>query len=123
MQGRKYDLKDRFLDFSVRIMDVAEALPAGRAGSHVSGQLIRCGTSPAANYSEALSAESRNDFIHKLRVVLKELRETAVWLALAERKALIKPAGRLAPLVKECEELIAIVAASIRTADAKRTRR
>ena len=120
-QGRTYDLKDRLLEFSVRVMDVVEALPNSRVGNHVAGQLIRCGTSPAANYNEAISAESRNDFLHKLSVALKELRETAFWLEVTRRRNLIKPAARLEPLIKECGELIAIVAASIRTAESNRS--
>jgi four helix bundle protein len=117
---RRYDLQDRMLDFTVRLLDVVEALPAGRVGNHMAGQLVRCGTSPVANYSEALSAESRNDFVHKLRTVLKELRETAVWLTLIQRKTLIKPAHRLRPLAVECGELVAIMAASVATAEGKR---
>ena len=117
---RRYDLQDRMLDFTVRLLDVVEALPAGRVGNHMAGQLVRCGTSPVANYSEALSAESRNDFVHKLRIVLKELRETAVWLTLIQRKTLIKPAHRLRPLAVECGELVAILAASVATAEGKR---
>jgi len=89
-------------------------------GSHVAGQLIRCGTSPGANYNEAVSAESRNDFVHKLSVVLKELRETAFWLEVTRRRKLVDPPSRLAPLTKECGELIAIIAASIRTAESNR---
>ena len=118
--ARKYDLQERLLDFTVRVLDVVEALPAGRVGNHMAGQLVRCGTSPVANYSEALSAESRNDFVHKIRVALKELRETAVWLTLVQRKTLIKPAHRLRPLAVECGELVAILAASVATAEGKR---
>ena len=74
----RFDLEERLLNFTCSIIDVVESLPATRAGNHIGGQLIRCGTSPAANYAEAQSAESRNDFIHKLKVVLKELRENRV---------------------------------------------
>jgi len=76
--NRKYDLGERLLEFTVRIIDVVDALPNTRAGNHIAGQLIRCGTSPAPNYGEAQSAESRNDFIHKIKIALKELRETKV---------------------------------------------
>ena len=81
-QGRnaRFDLDERLLNFTCSIIDVVESLSARRAGNHIGGQLIRCGTSPAANYAEAQSAESRKDFIHKLKVVLKELRESRVWL-------------------------------------------
>jgi four helix bundle protein len=77
----KFDLEKRLIDFAVRVIGVVEALPGTRAGNHVANQLVRCGTSPAPNYAEAQSAESRNDFIHKLKICLKELRETRVWLS------------------------------------------
>ncbi len=70
------DLEDRLVDFAVRIIGVVEALPSSKAGNHVAGQLTRSGTAPAPNYGEAQSAESRKDFIHKLKIALKELRET-----------------------------------------------
>jgi four helix bundle protein len=63
-KNRKYDLAERLLDFAVRIINVVEALPNTLAGNHIAGQLLRCGTSPAPNYGEAQSAESRKDFIH-----------------------------------------------------------
>jgi len=95
-KNRKYDLENRLLDFSVHMINIVEALPNTRAGNHIAGQLIRCGTSPAPNYGEAQSAESRNDFIHKIKIVLKELRETNVWLNIIERKKLLKnKAGNL----------------------------
>ena len=70
------ELSERLLDLAVRISNIVEALPDTRLGRHVAGQLIRCGTSPGPNYEEACAAESRADFIHKIKVVLKELRET-----------------------------------------------
>ena len=73
-----FDLEDRLIDFAVRIIRTAEALPKTKVGKHISGQLIRSGTSPAPNYGEAQSAESRSDFIHKMKISLKELRETRV---------------------------------------------
>jgi four helix bundle protein len=76
----KYDLEERLLDFAVRIIEIVEALPNTRTGNHIAGQLLRCGTSPAPNYGEAQSAESRQDFVHKMKICLKELRETNVWL-------------------------------------------
>jgi four helix bundle protein len=105
-------LQDRLLDFGVAACSKSRRLPRDFAGVHVAKQLIRCGTSPAANYAEARSAESRRDFIHKLQVCLKELRETAVWLRYARR--LCGEASQA--LEAECDELIAIVVASIRTA-------
>jgi len=114
--GRKYDLEERRLRFTERLIDVVEALPATRVGSHIANQLTRCGTAPLANYGEAQSAESRADFVHKLKVALKELREARVWLLLVRRKAMAGPAGSLDPLLGECDELISILFASIRTA-------
>ena len=76
--GKTYDLEERLIDFAVRIIRMAESLPKTKVGNQVSGQLVRCGTSPAPNYGEAQSAESRADFIHKMKVCLKELRETKV---------------------------------------------
>jgi four helix bundle protein len=77
---KKYDIEERLIDFAIQIIRMAETLPKSRVGYHISGQLIRCGTSPAPNFGEAQSAESRADFIHKMRICLKELRETRVWL-------------------------------------------
>jgi four helix bundle protein len=113
---RTFDLEERLIDFAVRIIRTAESLPKTRVGNHVSGQLIRCGTSPAPNYGEAQSAESRSDFIHKMKVCLKELRETKVWLLIIVRAELIIPASKLDPLIKENDELISIFVTSINTA-------
>lgn len=111
-----YDLQDRPIDFAVRVMTVVDSMPSNRVGNHIAGQLVRSGTSPAPNYGEAQSAESRRDFVHKMRIALKELRETHVWLTMIQRKPLIEPTEKLEPIVKECDELIAIFVASIRTA-------
>jgi four helix bundle protein len=116
-KSRKFDLQERLIDAVVRILNVAEALPTTRVGIHIAGQLIRAGTSPASNYGEAQSAESRKDFIHKMKVALKELRETHVWLLIVERKPLIEPVEKLTPVIKEINELIAIFVKSITTAE------
>ena len=120
---RRYDLEDRLVSFAVRVIDVVEALPGTRAGNHVASQLLRCGTSVAPNYAEAQGAESRADFIHKLKVALKELRETHVWLLILHRKPLIKAPERLEALIAECNELISIFVASIGTAKRNTQRR
>jgi four helix bundle protein len=86
---RNYDLQERLIEFAVRALNVVESLPNSRVGNHVAGQLLRSGTSPAPNYGEAQSAESRKDFIHKMKVALKELRETLVWLLIIQRKPLV----------------------------------
>ncbi len=119
---RRYDLEERLMMFADRILNVVDSLPRTRTGNHIGNQLVRCGSSPVANYGEAQSAESRSDFIHKLKLSLKELRETRIWLRLLQRRLLIKPAAKLAPLLKEGDELIAIFAASARTAEKKNAR-
>jgi len=78
----KYDLEDRLIEFSLMIIEIVEELPNTKAGNHLGGQVLRSGTSPALNYAEAQSAESKNDFIHKMKICLKELRETFVALKL-----------------------------------------
>jgi four helix bundle protein len=116
MNQRKYDLEDRFVDFSVRVNKIVEALPTTRAGNYIAGQLIRSGMAPALLYGEAQGAESRSDFIHKMKVVLKELKETRACIKLIHRQEMIKPAKKLDSILVENEELIAIVSKSIVTA-------
>jgi len=113
---QKFDLEERLIDFSIDVIDIVEGLPDSRVGNHIANQLVRSGTSPAANYGEAQSAESRSDFIHKMRLSLKELRETRVWLLIIQRKGLIKQANMVLRVLKENCELIAILAASVCTA-------
>jgi four helix bundle protein len=112
----KFDLEDRLLEFTARLIKMVDALPTSRAGNHVAGQLLRSGTSPFANHGEVQAAESRKDFIHKLGVCLKELKEIKRWIRLVARVELI-PTKRVRPLLIETEELIRIFAASIRTAE------
>lgn len=109
------DLDNRLLSFAARIGTAVDALPDTRLGRHVASQLIRSGTSPAPNYSEGCAGESRNDFIHKLAICLKELRESRVWLRLIVRTALL-PARRMAPLLDECDQLCRIIGQSLVTA-------
>lgn len=116
MAQRVYDLEDRLVEFAARIIEVVEALPNTRTGNYIAGQLVRCGLAPALNYGEAQSAESRDDFIHKMKVILKELKESRVCLKLISRKQMIKPVKRLDNIKKECEELISITFTSIETA-------
>ena len=118
-----YDLEERLIDFAIQIIRMAETLPKTRVGNHISGQIIRCGTSPAPNYGEAQSAESRADFIHKMRICLKELRETRVWLLMIVKALLIKKESILKPLIDENNELIAIFVKSINTAKQKRIKK
>lgn len=112
---RQFDLEDRLVEFAVRVISVVEALPDTRAGRHIANQLVRSGTSPAPNYGEAQSAESTDDFIHKLKLSLKELRETNIWFKIIMRKPLCSTV-KMEPLVQECNELISIFVKSIETA-------
>jgi len=114
-EKRKYDLEKRLIDFAVEIIKLAESLPKTQTGNHIAGQILRSGTSPAPNYGEAHSAESTQDFIHKMKVCLKELRETRVWLILIT-KAQLKPENEIDPLLTENVELVSIFVASIKTA-------
>src|SRR5436309_2911115 len=106
------------MSFAARIGKAVDALPDTRMGRHIAGQLVRCGTSPLPNYEEARAAESRSDFIHKLSVCLKELRETRSWLRLVARAELL-PESQTAPLIDECSQLCSIVGQSVVTARAK----
>jgi len=114
-------LEDRLIDFAVRIIRIAESLPKSKTGNHISGQLIRCGTAPAPNYGEAQDAESRADFIHKMKISLKELRETRVWLLIIRKANLIKAESDLELLIDECNQLISIFVSSVKTAKQNNT--
>jgi four helix bundle protein len=112
----KFDLEDRLLEFASAVIDLSESLPATRAGNHVAGQILRSGTSPYPNHGEAEAAESRDDFIHKLKICLKELRETRRWARLVKRKAWVKNEATLLFVLAECDELIRIFHSSVQTA-------
>jgi len=114
-----FDLEERLLDYAARIMRVAEKLPNTRAGNHVAAQLLRCGTSALPNHGEAQAAESPRDFVHKMRICLKELRETRRWLKLIRRVPMVRSPGLVEPLLEETESLIKIFFTSIRTAQKK----
>ncbi len=111
----KYDLEDRLIDFAVIILGVAEQLPKTAAGLHIAGQLVRSRTSPAANYGEVQGSESRKDFIHKFGIVLKELKESRVWIKIIYRKKYLSP-EITDPVLNECCKLIQICGKSISTA-------
>ncbi len=115
--ARIYDLEDRLVDYTCRMIEVVEALPKTRSGNYMAGQLIRSCHSPAFNYGEAQAAESPDDFIHKLRVVLKELKECRTCIKIIIKRAYFEPALKLNTVYKETEELIAIVGKSISTAE------
>ena len=112
--GRAYDLDDRLLRFAADTCRVAEPMPASRTGNHICSQLIRCGTSPSANYAEARGSESQRDFVHKLKLCLKELRESLAWLRLVALLEL-RPRTQVETVIGEADELIAIMVVSVRT--------
>jgi four helix bundle protein len=113
----RYDLEDRLLAFAVSVVELTEGLPNTRAGNHLAGQLLRCGTSPYGHHGEVESAESRKDFVHKLKVCLKELRETRRWLRLVSRLKRMDQNPRLSVCLGEADQLIRIFVASIRTTE------
>ena len=108
------DLQERLIDFAVAIIAFCAALPKTQTGNHVAGQIMQSGTSPAPNYGEARGAESRRDFVHKLKVVMKELNETGVWLRIIRRSKMF-PSACVAPIEQECDKLCKIISTSIKT--------
>jgi len=111
-----YDLEERLLEFSARTIRLTESIRPTQAGTHVAKQLLRSSTSPLANHGEAEAAESTNDFIHKMKLCLKEFRETKRWLRLIKKVPLVEKSALLDPLLDETEQLIRIFYSSIRTA-------
>ncbi|MEI6422975.1 MAG: four helix bundle protein [Lentisphaerota bacterium] len=114
---RVYDLEERLLIYSADVIKLIEKLPDTRSGNHIAGQLLRSGTSPYPNHGEAQAAESQNDYIHKLKVSLKELRESKRWLLLIRHLEMIKDIELVQVLLTETEELIKIFVSSIKTAE------
>lgn len=113
--SRADELEERLIDFAVRIIKLSASLPKTPAGKHIAGQILRSGTSSAPNYGEARGAESHADFVHKLRIVLKELNETSIWLRVIERSELLRK-DLLLDIVGENRELCRIFASTLRTA-------
>src|SRR5438093_12633816 len=109
------ELEERLIDFAVRIVGLSTHLPRTSAGKHIAGQILRSGTSPAPNYGEARGAESAADFVHKLRIVLKELNETSIWLRVIQRSRLLN-SDLLGDIMNENGELCRIFTASLKTA-------
>jgi four helix bundle protein len=114
--AKSNDLERRLIDFAVRVIKVADALPKSPAGKHIAGQLLRSGTSPAPNYAEARGAESTADFIHKIKIALKELNESCVWLKMICQAELMKP-DLLNDLIDENQQLCRMLNASVKTAN------
>jgi four helix bundle protein len=110
------DLEERLINFAVLIVNIVKDVPSTRASGHLTNQLVRFGTSPALNYGEAQGGESRRDFIHKIKVVLKELTETFVCLRILERSKLYGSKTLLESAIKENNELTAIFVKSAETA-------
>ena len=116
-QGK--NLANRLLSFAVEVIKVIQIIGKSYVGRQIAGQLIRSSTSAGANYEEACAAESRSDFIHKLQIVLKELREASYWLKLIS-KAFLIPSEKADVLIQETSELSSIIAKSIVTAKRNR---
>ena len=110
-------LEERLIDFAVRIIKLSASLPKTPAGDHIAGQILRAGTSPAPNYGEARGAESHADFVHKLRIVLKELNETSIWLRIIKRTQLLSEQS-LSQIIEENTSLCKIFTASLKTSRA-----
>ncbi len=115
MKNSKFDLQNRLIKFSLLIMKITDELPNTYTGQHFAKQLVRSGTSPSFQYGEAQAAESRKDFIHKLKIGQKELRETFICLTIIKNHPL-STSEKLDIALKECDELIAIFHKSITTA-------
>ncbi len=115
------DLQERLIQFAARIIKVCNALPSTIAGRHIAGQLLRSGTAPAAHHSEARAAESSSDFIHKMKIGVKELNETDIWLRLIIASEML-PKNKLESLLDECNQLQRIFSTSINTARKSRHR-
>ena len=109
-------LNERTVDYGLAVMEFCETLPHTAAGRHISGQLLRSATSVAANYAEASEAESPADFIHKLKIAQKELKESRVWLVFASR---LVPGTVVESLRAESRELLLMIGKSINTASAR----
>jgi len=112
----RIELEERLINFAVMIVDLTESMTGGRSAQHLSGQLLRSGTSPALNYGEAQSAESARDFIHKIQIVLKELRETNICLKIIGRTNSVVNKEKLEAILKENNELISIFVKTVSTA-------
>jgi len=109
------DIQERLIDFAARVIKTCDALPNTAAGKHVAGQLLRCGTAPAAHHGEARGAESPADFVHKLKIGAKELNESEVWLRIIIASEML-PEQKLNDLQDECTQLQRILNTGIKTA-------
>lgn len=115
-RSNTHDLEERLIRFSVNIIKISKKIDGNPAGKNLTNQIVRSGTSPTLNYGEAKSAESRKDFIHKLKIALKELRETKSALRIIDQSGLYLGRENLQYHIQENTELIAIFISSINTA-------
>ena len=113
------ELEERLIDFAVRVVKLSTRLPRTAAGKHIAAQILRSGTSPAANYGEARGAESRADFAHKVGIVLKELNETSIWLRILERTGIVNP-ELLTDIIQETKHLCRIFSATLKSTRTKK---
>lgn len=120
MMEKKFDLEERLIEFAAQIIRFTESMISSKSGNHLANQLLRSGTSPALNYGEAQGGESRKDFIHKFKVILKELRETLIGIKIVERASLHQDHGFLNQVKDECNQLISIFVKSLLTAERNR---
>ena len=109
-----YDLAPRLGAYSGRVIDLTEALPDTKSGRHVRDQLLRSGTAVGAHYAEACSAQSQDDFIHKIALAAKEVRESLHWLHSIQNARAFD--GHVSDLIVEADELVAILFSSLQTA-------
>jgi four helix bundle protein len=114
------DIADRLLDFAVQVLQIIAALPKTPPARHIAKQLTRSATAPGAHYDEARGAESRADFVHKVKIACKEMRESHYWLRVIQRARLL-PKHDLSPTIDEARQLAAILTASANTASRKQT--
>jgi four helix bundle protein len=119
--ARSNELEDRLIDFAAQMISLASQLQESFCARHIANQILRSGTAGAPNYAEARGAESRADFIHKMRIVGKELNETSVWLRIILRSSLLSP-ELIVDILAENKELARIVSASIKTARTRAVR-
>ncbi len=112
------EVEERLIEFASRIIDMVEALPKTAAAKHLGSQILRSGTSPALNYGEAQTAESREDFVHKMKICLKELRESLVCLKLIAKRNWFSE-GKLSALIAENNELVSMFVVSLKTASSQ----
>ncbi len=116
--NQRRDLHQRLLEYAVRIIKLVDALPRTLVGRRIAGQLLRSATSVGAHYEEAQGAESKEDFVHKLQIALKELRESNYWLRLVTKSRILPP-DRMTVILDESSQLRAMLSKAVATAKGK----